>query len=124
MSKSQTREPIFRRNQIDYSPPFIVDGSDPIGLTEGKRSDPSSVYFEYPDDLLPLTPWKLTGWLKECHKEAGLKFLEPFGRHLKPAKKLMAKHGYDDLIRAVKRASQLSRFPFTFRFVERIINEH
>lgn len=116
--------PIFRRNSTTaYSPPFIgTDGSDPIGLTEEKRSDPSSVYFQYPDWLLPLTPGKLVSWLKECHEKAGLEFLEPWGRHLRPAKKLMAQCGHDDLIRAVKKASQLARHSFTFRFVRAVID--
>lgn len=115
--------PIFERNCTNaYSPPFIeTDGLDPIGLTEEKRSDPSSVYFEYPDWLLPLNAPKLVSWLKECHEAVGLKFLEPWGRHLKLAKKLIDQYGYDDLIRGVKRASQISKYAFTFKFVERIL---
>lgn len=117
--------PIFERNRTGaYSPPFIgTDGSDPIGLTEEKRSDPSSVYFQYPDWLLPLTPGKLVSWLKECHETAGLAFIEPWGRHLRPAKKLMSQYGYDDLIRVVKKASQLAKHPFSFRFVGRILSQ-
>ena len=117
--------PIFSRNDLpSYAPPFTVDGSGPIGLTEEKKSDPSSHYFEYPDWLLPLNAPKLVSWLKECHQVAGLEFIEPWGRHLRSAKKLVEEHGHDDLIRAVKRASQISRFSYTFRFVGRILNDY
>lgn len=106
------------------SPPFIVtDGPDKSSVTDGKKSDPSSTYFQYPDWLLPLTPGKLVSWLKECHQVVGLSFIEPWGRHLRPAQKMVKKYGHDDLVRAVKKASQLSKFPFTFIFVEKVINE-
>jgi len=114
---------ILKRNQLSSYPPSIVPGgSSPIGLTEAKRDDPLSTYFQYPDWLLPLNAPKLVSWLKECHEKAGLQFMEPFARHLRQAKKLVDSCGHDDLIRATKRASQLSKHPFTFRFVEEILN--
>ena len=117
--------PIFSRNRTDnYSLPFIVDGSGPIGLTEEKKSDPSSVYFQYPDWLLPLNAPKLVSWLEECHQVAELQFIEPWKRHLRSAKRLVEEYGHDDLIRAVKRASQVSRYPFTFKFVKKVLDEN
>ena len=115
---------ILKRNEISSYPPSIVqDGSSPIGLTEVKKDDPSSTYFEYPDWLLPLNAPKLVSWLKECHENAELQFIEPYKRHLKQAKKLVDSYGHDDLIRATKRAAQLAKHPFSFKFVEKILND-
>ena len=115
---------ILARNKISthYSSPFSNEGSS-IALSEAKRGDPSSTYFQYPNWLLPLTPFKLVTWLKECHYRAGLDFILPFRRHLRQAQKLVDNHGHDDLIRAVKQASLVAQHPFTFKFVGKVLNE-
>lgn len=116
---------ILARNKLStYSSPPLSEGSSQIGMTETKRDDPSSSYFTYPDWLLPLNAPKLVSWLKECHIQAGLQFMEPFSRHTRQAKKLVDNHDEEDLIKAVKRASQLSKHSFTFKFVEKILNEN
>jgi len=115
---------ILLRNKLSsVSPPFSNEGSSEIALSEAKRGDPSSHYFQYPSYLLPLTPFKLDAWLQECHYKAKLRFIAPFERHTCQAKKLIDNHSHGDLIRAVVRASQVSKYPFTLKFVERILDD-
>lgn len=113
---------ILARNQLptSQSPPSS-GGSSSIALSEAKGGDPSSTYFQYPDYLLPLTATKLVQWLKECHYSAKLDLLGLDGRYSRQAQKLVNQYGHDDLIRAVKLASQVAKHPFSFKFVEEFL---
>lgn len=115
---------ILDRNKVptSYYPTPSSEGSS-IALSEAKRGDPSSNYFQYPDYLLPLDASKLVQWLQECHYRAKLDFIGLPQRHLRHASKLVKSYGHDDLVRAVMLASHISKYPFTLKFVERLLNE-
>lgn len=112
---------ILDRNRIPTYLTPSSGGSSSIALSEAKRGDPSSNYFQYPPHLLPLDAKKLIQWMRECHYAANLQLVGSDARHLRQASRLVNKHGHDDLIRAVKLASQVATHSFTFTFVERIL---
>ena len=114
---------ILARNELAFSsPPFLTEGSS-IALSEAKRGDPSSTYFQYPEGIFPLSPGKLVGYMEHCHRKVGLTFTQPFNRHLRQARKLVKDSDPHALVRAVKFASLVAQHPFSLKFVKKVLDE-
>jgi len=88
-----------------------------------QESNPLSTHYQIPTDLEELTPYKLSAWLVELHERQGMKSFLSLKCNLKMASNLMRKYDHELLIRATHQASLVSQYPFTFRFVERFIEE-
>ena len=64
------------------------------------------------------------GYMEYCHKEVALDFIQPFNRHLRQARKLVKVSSPYALVRAVKLASLVAQYPFTLKFVEKVLNDN
>lgn len=114
---------ILARNVLSSVSPPLAEGSS-IALSEVKKGDPSSSYFQYPEGIFPLSAGKLVGYMEYCHKEVKLTFILPFNRHLRQARKLVKVSSPYALVRAVKLASLVAQHPYTLKFVEKILNDN
>lgn len=114
---------ILTRNKLSSFSPPSFEGSSSIALSRVLEGDPSSTYFQYPKGIFPLTPGKLVGYMQYCHEDVKLKFIQPFNRHLRQAKKLIENSDPQALVRAVKQASIVAKHPFTFMFVGKVLQD-
>jgi len=114
---------LFSRNVVLGIPPPSCQVGSPKP-DHHKTGDPTSNYFQYPIELIPLTPPKLVRWMWECQQKEKLGIIQPFSRHLHGAKKLCNEYDHDQLIRATRMASQLAKHPFSLKFVEKVLTEN
>jgi hypothetical protein len=83
---------------------------------ETHELESSTVSNSYPE-----TPTGMVSYLMRMHRRKGLKPAWPFNAYLRGAKKMLDEYGPERTTEAIRQATKVSKYPFSFKFVERMV---